>query len=521
MEEGKDLKRLLKFSQIALVILLVTMLIGPAASSVKAEQPKAQPQLVQLAAQQPEQQVAVIVQKAGTGTAAEELVACLGGKVTQDLHIINGFAADLSAQDALMLARQDDIRWVSLDAPIVRSGGPDGTVNTTALLNVYNKVVRADKVWAQGYQGSTVTVAVVDSGWVNKDDFRATPSGGNMRLITRVGFNGNETNLDDHYGHGVHVAGVIGGNGAKSSGKYIGIAPKVNLISVKVSDGEGQGTTAGIVNALQWINDNRTAYNIRVVNISLNSTVQESYNTSPLDAAAEILWFNGIVVVVSAGNNGTTNNGILFPPANDPFVITVGATDDKGTVSISDDAMASFSSYGTTMDGFAKPDLVTPGKNIIAPTASGGAYLPSTYSSNKVDGKNDYFRMSGTSMSAPMVSGAVALLLQDEPNLTPDQVKYRLMATANKSWAGYTATKAGAGYLDIYAAVTGTTTQSSNTGLMASSLLTTGSEPVNSSVSWNSVSWNSVSWNSVSWNSVSWNSVSWNSVSWNSDYWGK
>jgi serine protease AprX len=126
--------------------------------------------------------------------------------------------------------------------------------------------------------------------------------------------------------------------------------------------------------------------------------------------------------------------------------------------------------------------------------------------------------MSGTSMAAPMVSGAAALLLQDEPRLTPDQVKYRLMATAvhDSRWPAYNAGSAGSGYLDIYAAVHGTTTGSANTGSAASHLLWTGSRPI----TWNSVSWNSVSWNSVSWNSVSWNSVSWNSVSWNSDYWG-
>ncbi len=267
-----------------------------------------------------------------------------------------------------------------------------------------------------------------------------------------------------------------------------------------------------VVNGLQWILENRATYNIRVVNLSLNTSIAQSYNTSPMDAACEILWFNGIVVVVSAGNNGSAN---LFPPANDPFVITVGATEDKGTASIADDSIATFSAYGFTENLINKPELVAPGKNIVSLSSGRASILGKSYPDNKVG--TSYFRMSGTSMSAPMVSGAVALLLQDEPNLTPDQVKYRLMATANKSWAGYNVTKAGAGYLDIYAAVHGTTTQSANTGLPASQLLTTGSNPI----TWGSVSWNSVSWNSVSWNSVSWNSVSWNSVSWNSDYWGQ
>jgi serine protease AprX len=238
--------------------------------------------------------------------------------------------------------------------------------------------------------------------------------------------------------------------------------------------------------------------------------VAESYNTNPLDAAIEILWFNGVVVVVSAGNKG---NGAVYPPANDPFVITVGATDDKGTATISDDGMASFSAYGKDENGVVKPDLVAPGTNITARMVNLNMGLAAAHPANIVG--NQYFKMSGTSMAAPMVSGAVALLLQDEPGLTPDQVKYRLTATANKSWNGYNASKAGAGYLDVLAAVKGTTTTLSNMGLLPSSLLTTGSKPI----TWGSVGWESVGWESVGWESVGWESVGWESVGWESDYW--
>ena len=289
----------------------------------------------------------------------------------------------------------------------------------------------------------------------------------------------------------------------------------MNLVNVKVSGDNGMSYASDLVDGLQWINDNRAAYNIRVVNISMNSAVTETYQTSPIDAAVEILWFNGIVVVTSAGNNGNSGGPVtLYPPANDPFVITVGAADDAGTAAITDDTVTAFSAYGTTQDGFAKPDLVAPGRNIIGPLASTSASIYVNHPANRVD--SSFFRMSGTSMSAPVVSGAAALLLQDEPNLNPDQVKYRLTATANKSWPGYDAAKAGAGYLDIYAAVNGTTTETANTGIAASNMLTTGSDPIN----WGSVQWGSVQWGSVQWGSVQWGSVQWGSVQWGSDYWG-
>jgi serine protease AprX len=259
---------------------------------------------------------------------------------------------------------------------------------------------------------------------------------------------------------------------------------------------------------LEWIYQNRERYNIRVVNLSLNSTVAESYHTSPLDAAVEILWLNNIVVVVSAGNNEAgPANGILFPPANDPFVITVGATDDRGTTTRNDDVLASFSAHGTTTDGFRKPDLVAPGKNIVGLLASPHTVLAQEHANHVVEHEQkQYFRMSGTSMAAPVVAGTVALLLQDEPHLTPDQVKYRLTATTRP----FASPGAGAGYLDAYAAIHGTTRQVANTGVRPSELINLNSDGSTTG---------SVSWTSVSWTSVSWTSVSWTSVSWSSDYW--
>jgi serine protease AprX len=476
--------------------------------------PRAQPELIALAQEQPQATIGVIVQKNLNGSELERRVTELGGIVTLDLHIINAFAAQLTGQAALTLARMDGVRWVSLDAPTIKPSVCSTCVDTSHLKNVYDSAIGADQVWNEGpkyLQGQGVGVAVVDSGVNPADDYYTVS--GQSRLVTSVKFNnGYNQSIFDGYGHGQHVAGIIGGNGRHLSGAYIGVAPMVSLINVKVSDDNGAANASNVVSGLQWVNDNRALYNIKVVNLSLNSSVAESYHTNPLDAAVEILWFNRITVVVSAGNVG---KNALFPPANDPFVITVGATDDRGTLSTGDDVFASYSGYGKTTDGFDKPDLVAPGTNIVSLRVPTGSTLDTQHPDHIVD--SYYFRMSGTSMSAPVVSGAVALLLQSEPNLTPDQVKYRLMATARPF---DTRARAGAGYVNVYAAVHSTTTQSANTGVAFSRLLTSGSNPVNwGSVNWGSVNWGSVNWGSVNWGSVNWGSVNWGSVNWGSVNW--
>jgi len=445
-------------------------------------------------------------------------VGLLGGEVTKDLGIINAFAAELPAGEVERLARDPGVRWISFDAPMIRQSGPDEPIETGNLLNAYIWAIGADDVWAEGYQGSDVTVAVVDSGIRSNfkgknSDLNYSDSNGS-RVLYSESFSTDSTNVHDVFGHGTHVAGIIGGNGALSDGAYIGVAPRVNLLNVKVSDGYGAGYESDVVAGLQWIYEHEDEYNIRVVNISLNSSVPQSYHTSPLDAAVEILWFNGIVVVVSAGNNAVDHNGILYPPANDPFVITVGATDDQGTPDIGDDLLADFSAFGTTED-FSKPDLVAPGTNIISLSAGRGARLAREHWDHRV-GKY-YFRMSGTSMASAVTSGAVALLLQAQPDLNPDEVKYRLMETA----LPISDSGAGAGCLNVDTAVHTHTTGTANTGQVPSQLLWTGSDPPAwDSVHWDSVHWDSVHWDSVHWDSVHWDSVHWDSVHWDSAYWG-
>lgn len=383
--------------------------------------------------------------------------------------------------------------------------------NLAALQSTYIKAIGADKLWnVPPYpRGWGVTVAVVDSGISPHPDLN--DYNGNSRILKQVNFVTGNPVPDDFYGHGTHVAGTVAGLGTASLGSYMGVAPEARLVDVKVTDDYGMGNTSTVVAGLEWIYKNRTAYNIKVANLSLNSTVPESYHQSALNAALEVLWLNRIVVVVSAGNGGKEK---LYPPANDPFVITVGAMDDKKTVDPSDDKLATFSAYGITVDGLAKPDIVAPGQDIVSLLASDDMNLVKNFPNNLVNGATKkYFRMSGTSMAAAVVAGAVAVLLEDEPTLSPDQVKYRLMATARPVALSGATCATGAGYLDLYAAVNGTTFQSANVGQITSRLL--GSSAI--SAIWNSVSWNSVSWNSVSWNSVSWNSVSWNSVSWNSN----
>jgi serine protease AprX len=512
------MKKWQKCSQIFISILLLVGLLVPAASNDGTAQVNLQPQLGKLAADTPHQVVSIIIQKNRGDLDFEPIVSELGGVVTQDLHILNAVVAQLPAQAALKLAAEPNVRWMSLDARVENSKGKPfkaSIEDELTLSNYFLDTLGVRPLWGMGLQGQGITVAVIDSGTNQEKDLQVDPTKAkpDSRVLEQLTFNSNAGHVNDATGHGTHVAGIIGGSGYKSGGLYAGIAPQVNFLSLKISDDTGMAYESDAIEAMQWVLDNKEKYNIRVVNLSVNSTQESSYHTSPLDAAAEILWFNGIVVVVSVGNKSSAGgyNTANAAPANDPFIITVGASDERGTPDFSDDTIASFSAHGTTSDGFSKPEIIAPGKDIIS-ILGPGTWISEHPEHVVMNG--DYFRLSGTSMSAPIVTGAAVLLLQDEPDLTPDQVKFRLVESARTIGGKYP-------YLDINAAVTGVSTESANTGLIASQLLWSGDDPVAwNSVAWNSVAWNSVAWNSVAWNSVAWNSVAWNSVAWNSVFWG-
>jgi serine protease AprX len=537
------LPRQLKF--VGILSITITLLVFLTAAFGQPLLPQnAQPLLLDLARRNPDNMVSVIVQKNFKGDmAVEREITKLGGIITKDLHIINALAAELPAKQAALLSTNPGVRWVSYDAPVEKSGLLGGLLcgdcaNPLLLQNDYDYSVNANKVWnnssntAAWLQGQGVGIAVVDSGVTANADLNVKSSLSKSRLVAQVKVNNKAAGVTDNFGHGTLVSGIIAGNGSLSLGSFIGIAPQANIIGVKVSDDNGAATESDVVSGLQWVNDNKDKYNIRVVNLSMNSTQAQSYQVDPLDAACEILWFNKVTVVVSAGNNGNDGSPAVFAPANDPFVITVGAADTAKTRSPNDDTLAPFSAYGKDETGSVKPDIVAPGLNLVS--TKPGLYVKLALDHPEFVLDLNYMKVAGTSFAAPQVAAAAALLLQSEPYLTPDQVKYRLKATAlagepqgkwdtRRAWPAYDPTTMGAGYLDIYAAVTQKNlTGSANNGIPISKLLWTGDSPVNwASVNWSSVNWSSVNWSSVNWSSVNWSSVNWSSVNWSGDYWGK
>ncbi|MGE3959552.1 MAG: S8 family peptidase [Vicinamibacterales bacterium] len=319
---------------------------------------------------------------------------------------------------------------------------------------------------ALGLTGRGVGVAVLDSGITSWHDDLTGAQGrrayGDQRVTTFLDFvNGQAMPYDDH-GHGSHVAGIILGNGFDSRGRQAGIAPEASLVSLKVLDADGKGTISRIIAALEWVADNAATHNIRVVNLSVGAAVTQSYWTDPLALAARRLTERGIIVVAAAGNlgqnaDGETQYGGILAPGNAPWVLTVGASSTEGTARSQDDTIAAFSSLGPTRgDYLAKPDLVAPGRGILSLSVPGST-LYQKNTDYLVDGQvktgyPPYLSLSGTSMAAPQVAGAVALMLEANPRLTPNLVKAILQYTA-RAEANVSPLQQGAGFLDVDGAV--------------------------------------------------------------------
>jgi serine protease AprX len=373
-----------------------------------------------------------------------------------DLGIIDGQVLDLPDNVLAQLSAHPSIFRVHYDRPI--SGHNYRTAVTVGARSVQETL---------GYTGSGIGVAVIDSGITTwHDDLTSTTSTlfpyGNQRVKKFVDFVNNYALPYDDNGHGSHVAGIIAGNGKDSNGEKTGIAPKATLVSLKVLDAQGKGTISNIIAALNWVKNNGAAYNIKVVNMSVGAGIYESYWTDPLTLAAKAVTDTGITVVAAAGNLGKNAQGHLqyggiTAPGNAPWVLTVGASTTNGTLTRNDDQLAGYSSSGPTARDFgAKPDLVAPGTGTVSLAVPGSTFYV-TKAAYLLAGKlplgyKPYLALSGTSMAAPVVTGTVALMLQANPNLTPNLIKAILQYTAQR-YPGYNALRQGAGFLNTLGAV--------------------------------------------------------------------
>jgi serine protease AprX len=381
--------------------------------------------------------VSVIVREGPNAAgAAERAVEAIGGAVTQRLSIIDGFAATVPARSIATLARTPGVRSVTPNGPVHLQAQVDGyDPNSSTPIGSWKRnieAIKAKDVWKAGFLGQGIDVALLDSGvapvegindhLVNGPDLSFESQADNLRTL-------------DTYGHGTHMAGIIAGRdsrikvGAEDEQldkAFLGVAPDARVVSVKVATASGATDVSQVIAGIDWVVQHRNAdgLNIRVLNLSFGTDGTQSYLLDPLAFAAEVAWRNGIVVVVSAGNS-TFGTSRLNNPAFDPFVIAVGADDTNGTNDPKDDTIPSWSARG---DANRRPDFVAPGVSVVS-LRNGGSQIDLAHPSARV-GDTRFFKGSGTSQAAAVVSGAAALLLSQRPNLSPDQVKYLLKSTA-------------------------------------------------------------------------------------------
>jgi serine protease AprX len=332
------------------------------------------------------------------------------------------------------------------------------------------------------------------------------------------------------------MAGLIAGNGAASGGLYPGIAPKANIVSVKVAGRNGVTDVSQILAGLQWIGTFAAQDNIKVVSLAWGSPSTQSSLVDPLDFAVERLWSLGITVVVSGGNAGPGPMTIT-KPGDDPAVITVGAYNDNGTADNSDDATLDFSSRGPTADDVAKPDVIAPGRTLIA-TRSPGSLVEEQNPQALVAG--GYIRGSGTSEATAVTAGGIALILGRNPSWTPDQVKYALTSTAHQI-SGAAASYQGAGEIKLNRApwasvgnapvqdleATGLGSLEASRGGVHVSAICPGDSTATViqgemdvlCQAWDGDQWSTEAWTGDQWSGDQWSGDQWSGDQWSGDQW--
>ncbi|HEX9711702.1 MAG TPA: S8 family peptidase [Actinomycetota bacterium] len=474
--------------------------------------------------------IPLIVQKRTTDGSPERSFERLGGHLTRSLPIIDGFAGTLPAAALDDLARVAGVRTLTLDRRVHVLEG------STAPDSVYRDVIGAPAVWSAGYDGTGVTVAVIDTGIASHPKLGSRivkiPDPVTGLSTSCVNFSG-EAGCADSYGHGTFVAGVVA-----AGGTHKGVAPGARVLSVKIAGRDGSADVSTLLAAIQWVVSFRDTYGIRVLNLSLGTDSPQPYLLDPLNFAVERAWNSGIVVVVAASNRGP-GPATITKPADDPWVITVGAIDDRGTVGLDDDYVPNFSARGPTLsDSYAKPDLVAPGAHIVSLEAADSA-IAQNYPSAIGGG---YRRGSGTSFATPAVAGTVALMLQRTPSLTPNQVKHALLASARPTTSS-DPFAVGAGVLDAATATLQTPQGEANQGLLQSSgtgslhasrgtLLVTAGElgtvvegqltqqlTLFDQIGYTTTEWTGASWHGASWHGASWHGASWHGASWHGASW--
>jgi len=479
---------------------------------------------------------------------AEAVVEAAGGRIGRELSIIDGFAATVPAGALATLGDSPVVLSVSDDAPVTPMSvdprlGYDATGDSGSMSSI-TRLVGAQDLWAAGYTGRGVDVALIDTG--------VAPVG----AIRDHMVNGPELSFDyqagqpagvDAFGHGTHMAGIIAGrdssatassagcgaclnsSGYSDTTKFVGVAPDARIVNVKVGAFNGATDVSQVIAGIDWVVQHRNdrGMNIRVLNLSFGTDSSQPYTVDPLAYAAEVAWRHGIVVVASAGNNPTAPS--LSDPAYDPTILAVGASDSNGSVNPWDSVVAPFSTPGNDA---RRVDVVAPGMHVIS-LRSPGSYVDTNFPTSRV---GDWFtRGSGTSQAAAVTSGLVADLLQRYPNATPDQLKALLMWSAqsinvpaglddgNGLISGTKALKKSSLPTTVQKFVPSTGLGSleaarGSVHVLMDGQALTGEQDIFGNA-WNGQRWSQASWNGTSWNGGLWNGQRWSGDGWDGARW--